>query len=106
MEEAKLAPFKSTNNWDILIKSLVTDAKALYATNVEDLEVVDCFFDFHDTKESPRKMQNPETDILVSKHAPNQHQQRLEDETVTGLINIPCPCDCFKYINKWCATLR
>ena len=40
----------------------------LYLASTEDLETVDCFFDFHDTKESPMKMLYPVTDLLVLGH--------------------------------------
>ena len=54
----------------IHINSLLTDAKALYSTSSEDLETVACFLDFQEIMESPRKMQNPVMDILVSRYDP------------------------------------
>jgi len=33
-------------------------ARALYSASAEDLETVDCFFDFQLIKDDPRKMQN------------------------------------------------
>uniref|UniRef100_A0A7N2REG5 Uncharacterized protein n=1 Tax=Quercus lobata TaxID=97700 RepID=A0A7N2REG5_QUELO len=39
---------------------------ALYSASIENLEIVDCFFDFQETNESLIKMQYPVTDLLVS----------------------------------------
>jgi hypothetical protein len=36
-----------------------------YSTSAEDLETVTCFFDFHKINESPKKTQNPVTNLLV-----------------------------------------
>ena len=41
-------------------------AMALYFDSAEDRETVCCFLDFHEIKDSPRKTQNPVTDLLVS----------------------------------------
>ena len=46
--------------------SQVATAINLYSAFVEDLEIMDCFFDFQDTKESPMKMLYPVIDLLVS----------------------------------------
>jgi hypothetical protein len=47
----------------------------LYSASAEDLEMVCCFLDFQDTKESPRKRQKPVTDFLVSGHAAQSASQ-------------------------------
>ena len=39
---------------------------ALYSASTEDLETIDCFLDFHEIKESPKKMQKPMVDLRVS----------------------------------------
>ena len=39
---------------------------ALYSASAEDLDMVVCFLDFQETKESPRKMQKPVVDLLES----------------------------------------
>ena len=41
---------------------------ALYSALAEDLDTIVCFFDFQEINESPRKMQYPVTDPLVSGH--------------------------------------
>ena len=46
--------------------SLVVAAKALYSASADDLEMVGCFLDFQEIRESPKKMQNPVTDFLES----------------------------------------
>ena len=38
---------------------------ALYSASTGDLETVDCFFNFHETNESPMNIQYPVTDLLV-----------------------------------------
>ena len=40
----------------------------LFSDFAEDCETVCCFFDFHEIKDSPRKTQNPVTDLLVLGH--------------------------------------
>lgn len=37
---------------------------ALYSASAKDLEIVFCFFDFHEIKEDPRKIQYPVMDYL------------------------------------------
>ena len=41
---------------------------ALYSASAEDLDTIACFFDFQEINESPRKMQYPVIDLLVSRH--------------------------------------
>lgn len=43
-------------------------ASARYLSSEEDRETVACFLDFHETKESPRKMQKSVMDLQVSGH--------------------------------------
>lgn len=45
--------------------SLVTYASDLYSASNEDLEIVFCFLDFHETKEFPNRMQYTIMDLLV-----------------------------------------
>ncbi|KAJ0754024.1 hypothetical protein HanPI659440_Chr09g0342361 [Helianthus annuus] len=52
------------------IISQVAEHMARYSASAEDRETVFCFLLFHDTKELPRKMQKPVTDLLVSTHFP------------------------------------
>ena len=59
------------------ISSHVVEAIALYSASAEDLEMVACFLDFHEIKESPRNMQNPVTDFLCPNTLPNQHHKKL-----------------------------
>ena len=46
--------------------SHVTTAIDRYSASADDLDIVCCFLDFHDIKESPRKTQNLVTDLLES----------------------------------------
>ena len=39
---------------------------ALYSASTEDLETMNCFLDFHEIRESPKKTQYPMVDLLVS----------------------------------------
>ena len=58
----------SLRKYKIHTISHVATAMALYSASAEDLETVNCFLDFQDTKESPMKMLYPVTDFLVSEH--------------------------------------
>ena len=49
--------------------SQVTFAIALYSTSADDRGTVFCFLDFHETREFPRKIQNPLIDRLESLQA-------------------------------------
>ena len=57
----------------------------LFSDFAEDCETVCCFFDFHEIKDSPRKTQNPVTDLLVLGHEaqsalakPSLHHKMLD----------------------------
>ena len=41
----------------------MVEAKAQYSALVEERAIVVCFLDFHETRESLRKMQKPMTDL-------------------------------------------
>lgn len=58
----------------------VTNPNARYSAYMELLEMVFCFLDFHEIKESPRNTQNPVTDLLVSKHP--AHSESLNAHSV------------------------
>lgn len=49
-----------------------------YSASPNDLEMVDCFLAFHETKESPKKMQKPVVDFLELGDAP---QSALEKDS-------------------------
>ena len=49
---------KSRNNCLNQIISQVVEAIAIYLASAEDRDIVACFLDFHETRESPRNMQN------------------------------------------------
>ena len=59
---------KSRRSWLIQSSSLVVAAKAQYLASAEEREMLDCFLDFHETKQSLRKTQKPETDFCESRH--------------------------------------
>ena len=50
--------------------SLETEESARYSASAEDLDIVGCFFYFHDIKASPRNTQEPNVDLRVSNHPP------------------------------------
>ena len=60
--------------------SLVTLAKALYSASAKEQETMPCFFDFHETKESPRNTRTLVVDFLVSKQLPDRHPHKLVAE--------------------------
>ena len=79
--------------------SLVTMAIALYSDSAEDLDTTCCFLHFQEIKESPRKIQNPKTDLLVSGHAAqsaSQYDLSLNSDSANK--NQPCPGLLFKYL--------
>ena len=43
--------------------SLVVDVMARYSASVDDWETIDCFLLFQEIRESPKKIQNPVTDL-------------------------------------------
>jgi len=63
--------------------SLVVDAMTRYSISVDDWEIIDCFFLFQEIRESPKKIQNPVTDLQsmgslpwsASKHARNSKEE-------------------------------
>ena len=50
--------------------SLVGAAMVRYSASAEDFKMVVWFLAFQETKESPRKIQKPITDLQESKHDP------------------------------------
>ena len=70
---------KSCNNCLIQSNSLVVAAKARYSASADEREMVDCLLDFHDTKESLRKTQTPETDL----HESGQEAQSASEKAVS-----------------------
>ena len=56
---------------------------ALYSASTEDLETIDCFLDFHEIRESLKKMQKPVVDLLVS----------IQDAQSTSVYAFRCKSD-------------
>ena len=93
---------KSRNNCLNHIISQAVEAIALYSALAEERDIVACFLDFHETKESPRKMQNPVIDLLESKHLPQSTSQNaLNLKLDLADKKIPWPRFCFKYFKRW-----
>uniref|UniRef100_A0A7N2R7Z6 Uncharacterized protein n=1 Tax=Quercus lobata TaxID=97700 RepID=A0A7N2R7Z6_QUELO len=59
---------KSSSRYSSQVISQHVEAIDLYSTSAEDLDTVFCFLDLQDIKVSPRKMQYPVKDLLVSGH--------------------------------------
>ena len=55
--------------------SLVTVAIALYLDSTEDQDTTYCFLHFQEIKESPKKIQKPKMDLLVSGQAAQSASQ-------------------------------
>jgi len=47
-----------------------------YSASAEDLKMVVCFLDFQEISDSPKKMQKPVTDLLVSGHLAQSESQK------------------------------
>ena len=83
---------KSCNNCLIQSNSLAVAAKVKYCASADEREVIDYFLDFHDTKQSPRKTQNPKINFLES----GQKAQSTFEKDVNFKVNLeekksPCP---------------
>ena len=55
----------------------------LYSASAEDLETMDCLLDFHEIRESPKKIQYPVVDHLVS----------IQDAQSTSMYAFRCKSD-------------
>ncbi|KAM0043252.1 hypothetical protein Hdeb2414_s0010g00339091 [Helianthus debilis subsp. tardiflorus] len=60
--------FNSFSTFTIHTSSQVAEHMARYSASPVDLETVDCFLLFHETRFSPKNMQKPVTDLRVSTH--------------------------------------
>jgi len=58
----KEIPISASNQRNQTI-SLVVDTMARYSASVDDWETIDCFLLFQEIRESPKKIQNPVTDL-------------------------------------------
>jgi hypothetical protein len=52
-------------------------AMARYSASADDREMVCCFLDFQEMRESPRKVQKPVTDFEYQGILPNLHHKKL-----------------------------
>lgn len=59
---------KSFKSWCNQTISQEVAAKARYSTSAEDLDIVCCFFAFHDTKASPKNIKKRVVDLQESRH--------------------------------------
>ena len=59
----------------IHVTSATVDARLLYSTSAELLEIVDCYLDFQESKDSPNLTIYPVMDLLVSGHDPQSASQ-------------------------------
>ena len=58
----KETPISASNQRNQTIY-FVVDAMARYSASVDDWETIDCFLLFQEIRESPKKIQNPVTDL-------------------------------------------
>ena len=98
---------KSFSSCTSQMTSLVTLAMALYSASVDDCAIVFHFFDFQETRASPRNTQKPEVDFLVSMQFPqstleNAIKHKLEEDGK----NRPCSGAILRYHNKWCTASK
>lgn len=59
---------RSLSNEEIQTNSETMVAMARYTMAIDDLEIMTCFLDFHDTRESLRNIQKSMIEHLVSLH--------------------------------------
>ena len=101
------AIWKSWSNERSQVISQVVIAMALYSASPEDLETIDCFLECQEMRESPRKTQNPVTDLRVSEQPAQLESQKAL--SCNGLVegkNNPCLGVPLRYCNTRCATCR
>ena len=83
---------KSFNKACNQVISQTVIAMALHSTSVEDLDTMDYFLDFHDTRESPKNMQYPVVDLLVSmQDAQSASVYAFKWKLDVANSKIPCP---------------
>lgn len=66
-------------------------ARAWYSASAEDLDMVACFLDHHDINESPKKMQKPVVDFLVSMHMAQSESEKAFSWIVES-VGYSSPC--------------
>lgn len=73
---------------------------ALYSDSSVDLEIVCCFFDFQETRETLIKIQNPVIDLIVlGQEAQYASAKPFNTGELKELKNKPCPTVPFIYCN-------
>lgn len=72
--------------------SLVVVARALYSASADEREMVSCFLALKETKESPKKIQNPVTDLRESSQVLQSTSEKARNfkEEAAEKYN-PCP---------------
>jgi hypothetical protein len=85
----------------------VAEAKARYSASDEDLETVNCFLDFQQTRDWPMKKQKPVIDLLVSGQPPQSASLNPDSckEEFLGK-NKPVPGLPLRYLKTLCAALK
>ena len=92
--------FRSASEYFSHMTSQVVEARALYSTSTEDLETMDCFFDFQDIKLWSKNMQYPVIDFLVSLQSPQTESQNpLMCNSKSIEKNKTCPGECLIYLS-------
>ena len=82
-------------------------AMALYSASADDLETVDCFFYFHETRESPMNIQYLVTDLLVYGHeAQSKSVKPFTCNFELAEKKMPLPGSFFKYYRTLSVALR
>ncbi|MFS7910652.1 hypothetical protein Hanom_Chr02g00108751 [Helianthus anomalus] len=71
----------------------------LYSASAEDRETTLCFLLFQETKEPPRKMQKPVTNLRLSTHLAQSESAKAVNWKVVPLVNrIPAPGALLRYL--------
>ena len=87
--------------------SQTTTAMDLYSVSDEDRDTVCCFLDFHEIKETPRKTQNPVTDLLVlGQEAQSTSAKAFKCKSNLLEKNRPCPSVPLRYCRTLLATCK
>ena len=89
------------------MSSLVVVTMALYSASIELRDMVVCFLDFQEIKESPKNTQNPVVNFLESGHDPqlvSENALRCREDVAEK--KRPWPGLCLRYLSKWWAAWR
>ena len=67
---------KSLSKYVNHINSEVVADMALHSDSADDLDTMDCFLDFHEINDLPKKIHSPVVDLRVDEHLAHWHHKK------------------------------